>query len=202
MRPRNDPIQRTVERGAWSVRRGAGDPGAASSSSRPVPHAPRLTPHAVGAGYTLIEIMMVVAILAIVAAIVIPQAVEGSDLQALSAARTVVSDLEYARDLSISLAQPITVAFDTAAESYRLTNASQDIVHPITKAPAYVVDFLHTPGLTRANLVTASFGGVPSVTFDETGAPSSSGTVTVQLGSHLYTLTVAAATGKVSVSGS
>ena len=146
--------------------------------------------------------VMVVAILGIVAAVVIPQAVQSSDVQALSAARTIVSDLEYARDLSISLAQPITVTFDPTTESYRLTNASHDIVHPITRAQSYVVAFRNTPGLTTADIVTASFGGPASVTFDETGAPTSSGTVTMRLGSHLYTITVATATGKISVSGS
>jgi prepilin-type N-terminal cleavage/methylation domain-containing protein len=153
-------------------------------------------------GFTLAEVIMVTVVIATIAAVVIPQALEGSDVQSVSAARTMAADLEYARDLAISLATPITVTFDTAHDSYRLTNASRDIIHPITKAPAYVVSFPATPGLSRADIVSADFSGTATVTFDETGAPDRAGTVTIQLKSHVYRVAVAAATGKVTVTGS
>src|SRR5512142_1351550 len=92
-------------------------------------------------GYTLAEMLTVILILAIIAAVVVPQAVSGSGEQALSAARIIASDLDYARDLSIAGATPITVTFDANGESYVLTKQSQNIVHPITKASSYVVNF-------------------------------------------------------------
>lgn len=153
-------------------------------------------------GFTMAELLTVVVIIGIMAAIVIPQAVSGSDVQALSGARMIAADLEYARDLSISLAKPITVTFDTAAESYNLTNASQAIIHPITKASTYAVNFKTTSGFSDADILTANFGGLSTVTFDETGAPDRNGQVTLQVKSHLYTIAVSPSTGKVTVTGS
>ena len=94
------------------------------------------------------------------------------------------------------------MTFNTATESYRLTNASQDIVHPITKASSYSVNFTTKSGLTEVNILTANFGGLSVVTFDETGAPDHNGTVTIQVKTHTYTITVSASTGKVTVTGS
>ena len=81
------------------------------------------------------------------------------------------TDLEYARDLAVTTTDKVTVTFDVAAESYELRNTSGAIVHPITKAPSYVVNFEAQRGFERVNLDQASFGGRASVTFDETGAP-------------------------------
>lgn len=151
------------------------------------------------AGYTLIEIIVVVVIIATAAAVVIPQVIGTSDLQALSGARTLASDLEYARDLAITSGQSVTVTFDASANSYRLTNASGDMVHPITKAKPYRVAFATTPGLGQVDVLTASFNGNPAVVFDETGAPSGGGTVTLQAGPKAYHVQVSPATGKVTV---
>lgn len=152
-------------------------------------------------GFTLVEIIVVVMILAIAAAVVVPQAIGSSDLQAVSAARTTASDIEYARDLAITTAQSVTVTFNVSGNSYTLTSGGAAIQHPITKASTYSMNFATQSGFSMAKLKTATFTGA-AVTFDETGAPNNAGTVTLQAGAHLYTIDVAAATGKVSVSGS
>ena len=153
-------------------------------------------------GFTLAEMLMVCVILAIAAAVVVPRALDTSDFQAVSAARTVAADLEYARDLAITSAQPVTVTFNVSGDSYRLTNTSGDLIHPITKAPTYVVDFAALSGFDQVDVLTASFNGSSAVTFDETGAPDQAGSVTLQAGPYVYRIEVASATGKVTVAGS
>jgi Tfp pilus assembly protein FimT len=144
----------------------------------------------------------VVIIVAIAAAMIIPQALDSSSFQALSAARVICGDLEYARDLAITSSTPVTVTFDTVGNTYTLTNTSGNLIHPITKATPYTVNFGAMKGFARVDVLTAAFGSNARVTFDETGAPDNAGTVTLVAGPHSYRIDVAAATGKVTVTGS
>jgi len=152
------------------------------------------------AGFTLVEIIVVVLILAICAAVVIPNVVNTSDMQATSAARMIAADLQYAQSLAIASQDPISVTFDVSAEQYFLhkANESAPLDHPITKQD-YVTDFRSRRGFERLDVVSASFGGTAVVTFDELGAPESAGTVILQAGPHVYQVDVATATGKVTV---
>jgi len=150
-------------------------------------------------GFTLVELIVVLVILAIASLMVIPGVASLGDVSATSAARLLAGDLQYAQNAAITYQQPVTVAFNTATESYGLTNASGPLIHPMTKAD-YTVDLPSQRGFEGANVVSASFGGSPAVTFDELGAPDSAGSVTLQVGPHVYRVDVAAATGKVTVS--
>ena len=47
-------------------------------------------------GVTLVELMVVLVLLSIAAAVIVPQAVQSSDLEAVSAARVLAADLNYA----------------------------------------------------------------------------------------------------------
>lgn len=147
--------------------------------------------------FTLVEVLVVVLILAIAAAVVIPQAVDASDVQSLSAARTLACDIEYARDLAITLAEPITVKFERANNTYRLRNASSDLIHPISRK-AFVVNFSAQSGMSKVKLLSDTFTN-DQVTFNETGSPDGSGSVTIQAGPASYRIDVAPATGKVNV---
>ena len=155
-------------------------------------------------GFTLVEILVVVLILAIVAAVVIPQAVNSSDVQVISGARLVASDLQYAQNWAITTQAPVTVTFDTVGNSYLLETLvdgkSDPVIHPMTKV-AYAVNFATQGGFSRLDVVSASFPtpDIQVVTFDALGSPSSSGTVVLQAGPNVYRIDVAATTGKVSV---
>ena len=149
-------------------------------------------------GYSLAEILVVVAVIAIAAAVIIPSAVSTDDFQVVSAARMITADLQYALDEAITTQNSVTVAFYPANESYGLSNASGALIHPMTKS-AYSVDFRSQRGFSGLDIISADFDGNASVTFDELGAPDNAGTVTIQAGPHLYRIEVAAATGKVTV---
>ena len=151
-----------------------------------------------GGGFTLVELIVVIVIIAIVAAVVVPYAVGTSGLQARSAARIVMSDLEYAQNQAIVSQADITVSFSTAGNSYTVSNESGPLIHPITKQ-AYTVDFDTQNGLERVSVSSASFGGDAEVTFSPLGAPSTNGTVTLVAGAHTYLVEVAPITGRVSV---
>jgi len=147
--------------------------------------------------FTLAEMMVVLIIMAIAAAIIIPQAVGTSSLQAQSAARMVMADLEYAQSQAIFTQAPVTVTFNSAGDSYTISNASGPLVHPITKEE-YVIDLHNQRGLESVSIAAVSFPG-SAVTFDALGAPDSGGGLTVSAKEHAYQITVAPISGRVTV---
>ena len=149
-------------------------------------------------GFTLVELIVVLIIIAIAAVMVVPYAVGTSSLQAQSAARVVMTDLEYAQNHAIVTQSPVTVTFSVAGNSYTVSNESGTLIHPITKQ-AYVVDFDTSRGFDSVSLESVDFGGTAVVTFDALGAPDNNGTVTVVAGPHAYSVAVAPVSGRVTV---
>lgn len=93
-------------------------------------------------GYTLIEILITIAVLGILAAVVIPQIGASAPDQVLGIAQIVSSDLDYARTLAISNGSKYKVTFDLDRNAYALThsgtNAALDVLpdHPFRKPSA------------------------------------------------------------------
>lgn len=164
------------------------------------PNADRIAaPPADRAGFTLVELMVVLVVLAIVSAVVVPHVMESSDIEALSAARVLSADLQYAQDMAITTQQDITVTFNAATGTYTLSNASGPLIHPINKTE-YVTTFGSQRGMGQVQMHSAAFGGEAKVTFDEVGSPSAGGSVSLQAGAYICQVNVAGTTGKVTVS--
>jgi len=149
-------------------------------------------------GFTLAELMVVVVIIGLTAGMVIPYASSAGDTAALAGARLMVCDLQYAQNTAITTQAPVTITFNAAGNSYTLSNASGPLIHPMTKQ-AYVVDFPAQRGFEGLDIVSADFNATTSVTFDEFGSPDNAGSITLQAGSQSYEITVAGATGNVTV---
>jgi prepilin-type N-terminal cleavage/methylation domain-containing protein len=151
--------------------------------------------------FTLAEIMVTMVIIGISAAIVIPSVSDTTDTQTVAAARTISADLQYAQNLAITSQTPVYVVFNNAGMSYSLSNnanASPPIISPITQMN-YTVAFGSSNGFSGLGSMTANFGGTATMYFDLLGAPHSDGTVQVVAGPHVYVVTVAPATGKITV---
>ena len=151
-------------------------------------------------GFTLVEIIVVLVILAISVAMIVPYVTSAAGIQASSSARLIMSDLEYAQNQAITTQTPVSVTFSVSGNSYTVSNASGTLIHPISKQ-AYIVDFDTTGGFGNVSVSSASFGGASVVTFDALGAPDNGGTVTVVAGPQTYTVTVAPVSGRGRVAG-
>ena len=197
--------QRSREKpGTWNQESGTGDQGPGSGNQgrgmirAPVPGSRILVPLLFPA-FTMLELMVVLVVVAILAAMVIPQISGTGGMAAQASARRVMADLEYAQNQAITTQALITVTFNPSGNSYTVSNASGPLIHPITKQ-AYVIDFDVAPGAQGVRIDSASFtGGVSSVTFDSLGAPDRDGTVRISGGSMRYDVAVAPVSGRVTV---
>ena len=152
-----------------------------------------------GCGFTIIEILIVVVILAIAALTAIPMMSSAGSVQIRSVANMIAADLEYAKSLAITKGQNYWVVFDTGSESYHIEDQSGfTIAHPVKKGFDYVID-LQAEGLDRVDITDADFSGAVQVEFDYLGSPDSGGTVTIQGGKATATISVEPVTGFITV---
>lgn len=154
--------------------------------------------HFVRQGLTLVEILVVLVILGIAAAMVVPRITGMGDMQASGAARILLADMQYAQNEAIVTQKDVTVTFDPDGAAYALSNIDGSLTHPLTKS-AFVTAFPSTRGYEKVGMVSASFGGTNRVTFDSMGSPDNGGQVVLAADGAAYRLTVAAVTGKVTV---
>lgn len=159
-------------------------------------------------GYTLVEVLIVVAIVGIAGAIVVPQMLAAGTLGVQAAARVIIADLLYAQNEAIAQQEERGVVFDVANDSYSLTKPRADgtpgteVLTENWKGGAtenYVVSFVDDSRFRGVRIISADFGGSPGLTFDDLGTPDSGGTVVVEYDGERYQITVAAFTGRVTV---
>jgi len=128
------------------------------------------------AAFTAVELLIVVAIVGIVAALAAPMLGSRSDLQLAAASRKMLADLTYAQNLAVSTQRSCYVRF--TADQYevctRPATALEVATHPVDKFP-FVVRF--GPGgegpLSALTLAVPDVGGTPVLAFDSLGTPQS-----------------------------
>lgn len=131
-------------------------------------------------GFTLVEIIVVVVILAITALVAIPVFGTAADMQVRSAADKIAADLDYAKGLAITRQKCYTVKFFPANKEYQVQDDKGNLIeHPLHPGKKFVEKFgdgSRNPQLGRVNIVATTLND-NAVTFDYLGTPYS-GTVT------------------------
>ncbi len=161
----------------------------------------------ISGGFTLVELLIVIAIIAIAALTAIPMMSSATSVQIRSAANMLTADLEYAKSMSISRGQNFSVVFDKNTESYWIEDQNGTVIpHPVKKGFDYVIDFKNESRLDKVDIVDADFDGTSVVKFDYLGSPYNgsnsplnSGVISLQAGGTTATVTVEAVTGFVSI---
>ena len=182
------------------------------------PHRPILAliaPRGAARAFTLIEILVVVVIIGIAAAIIVPNLGSRDDLKTSSAARMLMADLIYAQNLAIAQQRPHYVRFDTAAQQYEVLSAVSPsaalVTHPVQMAPFLVKFGTGANGAMRDVRINAvTFDGQSILGFDELGVPyavtsagvssaMTSGSVALRCGGHTMTVTIEPFTGELKI---
>ncbi|MBN2129658.1 MAG: prepilin-type N-terminal cleavage/methylation domain-containing protein [Sedimentisphaerales bacterium] len=162
-------------------------------------------------GFTLIELMIVMVILGVAAAIAVPMISSAGGMQIRAASNMLAADLEYAKSAAISRGEYYSVVFDKTAETYEIQDETGTVVpHPVRKQFDYRVDFQNEGRLNRVDLVDADFDGFSAVTFDYLGSPLAgtpgtlaalnSGVITLEAGGITKTVSVEPVTGYITIS--
>jgi prepilin-type N-terminal cleavage/methylation domain-containing protein len=149
-------------------------------------------------GFTVVELLIVVVILAIAALTAVPMMSSASSMQIRSATSLIMADLEYAKSMAISRGQDYSVRFNVAADSYQIEDQGGTVIqHPVKKGFDYVVSFSNDSRLNRIDVTNVTFSDA-TVTFNCLGSPDSGGTVSLQAGNTTATVTVEPVTGYIS----
>jgi len=148
----------------------------------------------VKSGFSLVELLLVLSIMGVMAAIAAPRFGSATSRYRVElAARRVQQDLMWARELAQSKGSPQSVTFTALSGSYTLPG----VADPDRKVVSYAVDLTQAP--YQIAMGSADFGNSPTITFSIHGVPSCAGTVVLELGKIVRTVTVHAGSGAVSV---
>ena len=125
-------------------------------------------------GFTLVEVVIVLMILAILAAIAVPLYTSAASVQLKTAANMIACDLEYAKSMAMSTGRKYSVVFEDSNESYRIKDANEQVIpHPvhIGARDGYTVSFANDSRLDKVDILSATFGSTKTVRFDYLGSP-------------------------------
>ncbi|HPG25213.1 MAG TPA: GspH/FimT family pseudopilin [Myxococcota bacterium] len=98
-------------------------------------------------GFTVVEMVVLIALIGILGAVAAPRLVSISELRSAQSRRRVLSDLRFAQRLAIGSGCPVQVGF--GANGYTLTQRSacrtgafaRDVLDPLTRQAPYAVAF-------------------------------------------------------------
>jgi prepilin-type N-terminal cleavage/methylation domain-containing protein len=137
-------------------------------------------------GFTLVELIIVVFILAIAALVAVPMFSSAADIQVRATANRIAADLDYARGLAITRQKNYAVVFDRAAESYDIRDTLTDtvITNPFDNRP-FAVNLAADSRVGSVNIVSTNVTD-DAIAFDYLGTPYVGNAVPVS-GSQLNT---------------
>ena len=160
------------------------------------------------AGFTLLELMVVLVIIAIGAVMAIPMMSSAGSVQIRAAANMIAADLEYAKGQAIGKQKMFKVVFDSSSESYSIKDNTNTVIdHPVKKGFSYNVDLQSDSRLSRVDIYSADFNSDSTIQFDYLGSPLDAGggpvnnaVITLKADGMTVTITVEAVTGYITIS--
>ena len=128
--------------------------------------------------YTLLELMVVLVLMGIAAALVVPNVQGSESIRIQTAVRAIAADIMYAQSDALAYQSRRAIVFDEAANTYWIAEVTSDTLDFDTDAmykidgpdQRFLVDIDQTSG-GAAQLIDADFDGDTILVFDELGGP-------------------------------
>lgn len=173
--------------------------------------------------YTLIELLLVVAILGLAGSLLVPNIVGRDSLRAQAAVRRIIADLSFAQSDALAHQEYRRVEFFDGGGGYGIARVGEAdyaldldpddadwISDPLGSPGAlgrYVVDFANDDRFAGVEITAVDVdGGNTFVVYDPLGGtvmggdvPGTGGAIEVAAGDEAYRITIAAFTGKLTV---
>lgn len=163
-------------------------------------------PHRARHGFTLIEVLIVITVLGIAAAMVVPAMGGVGVLRVQAAVRAIVADITSVQSEALAYQKGRAIVFDTATNSWTVIEINGTELNPET-------DTLSTTAIKGSTfgdsvIESVDFGGGNTLYFDESGSPvtgplvdeaAPAGTITIKGSDQTFRITVEAYTGRVTV---
>lgn len=131
-------------------------------------------------GYTLLELMVVLVLMGIAAALVVPNVRGSEGIRIQTAVRAIASDIMFAQSDALAYQARRAVVFDPDTNTYWIAEVTTDELDFDTDAmykidgpeQRFLVDIDQTSG-GAAQIISANFDGAQILVFDELGGPVS-----------------------------
>lgn len=154
--------------------------------------------------FTLVEVLVTVAIIAIAGAIVVPQMIKTGTLTIQAAGRLIIADLLFAQNEAIAHQEPRRVVFDTVNNRYWLAKDDGSVVGVNWKGGGagggnYLIDFKNDTRFAGVTIDAVDLGGDATVEYDALGGPDTGGTIDVTFDNVRYRITISPMTGRVTI---
>lgn len=166
-------------------------------------------------GYTLIELLIVVGVLGLAAALLVPSIGQPDTLTIQGAVRRLIGDISFAQSDALAQQENRRIQFYSDGTGYILLRPPYDpntdfVYDPLARQDnggAYIVDFEQDERFAGLSISSVNLdGGADYLTFDELGGtvsggggPGTGGTITIESANATYQITVAPFTGKLTV---
>ena len=170
-------------------------------------------------GFTILELLVVLAILGLTAGLVVPMLSGLDNIKAATAADQIVSTLVLAQTWSVAGRSDCQVVFDSSADKFELQDETGTVMpDPTKQMPAgsdsdeylYRVSYPDSRSLNTVTIDSVDFDGTQAISFDRLGAPRSgliadgptalsTGTIEISVGDDRMKISVEPITGQVNV---
>jgi len=161
-----------------------------------------------GAGFTLIELVMVIVIIGILAVVTVPRFQAFNIVKLNSAVKKVVSDIRYTQSLAVSSHDMYGMTFNTGLERYEVRRVRDNSYakDPLSRQD-FAVDFRSDPMYGGMDISSANIGSTNQLRFGWNATPlngnnvsiSSEGSVGVSYRGESMTIYISPGTGTVRV---
>jgi hypothetical protein len=153
-------------------------------------------------GFSLIELFVSLAMVAIVAAFVVHEWFDRSEVTLENAAVLMARDLRSAQDRGAYFGEPVRFSFLAEGDGYEaLDETGRVIQHPRTGLP-FERRYSESGVFRGVFVVEVRFGADRSVDFDQDGRALESGEVTLAFGSDRRTIRLEKLSGRLTIVGS